>query len=516
MKIILIYPPLTNPRTPHLSLPALSAYLKTKGYEIKIRDLNLDFFYESLNEEALAEAYLDLEEREAILNSLQTLQKAKAICLDESTPAKERKEAKKRLKWAYDRLFKKHEANVDLESISQCISMFTDEQQAPLTAFYGKRIIPWLQKENPDLVGISVPFPSQLGPSFSLARTIKQTLPHIHITLGGPQITKLASDLACYLKIFTYVDSLVVFEGEKPLMALLSALKESRPLSVVPNLIFRKDDRIVFNPTTDPEPLNQLPTPDFRDLHLGRYLLGELMIPLITSRGCYWGKCSFCTYREIHKQVKELRDPSLVVKDLKFLSEKYQCKIFRIVDDALPPKSCRALSTEILAAGLDIRWKCSARLEKTFTPDLCRVMARAGCYKVMFGLESYNQRVLNLMKKGIRVAHIKSILKNFKDAGIQTHVSCMTGFPTETKEEAEETRRFLETNRDLYTTWGVQTFSLEGGTEIDRHPEKFGITRVFRKDRVRHGLRYGYRFEAESGMSWDEAEEITRKIQDKT
>jgi hypothetical protein len=97
MKIILIYPPLTNPRTPHLSLPALSAYLKTKGYDIKIRDLNLDFFYESLNEEALAEAYLDLEEREAILNSLQTLQKAKAICLDESTPAKERKEAKKGL-----------------------------------------------------------------------------------------------------------------------------------------------------------------------------------------------------------------------------------------------------------------------------------------------------------------------------------------------------------------------------------------------------------------------------------
>jgi len=280
----------------------------------------------------------------------------------------------------------------------------------------------------------------------------------------------------------------------------------------VPNLIHRDNGRIIYNLTEDPEPINHLPTPDFTGLPLERYLMEALMIPLMTTRGCYWGKCTFCTYREIHNRGVEKRDPSLIVKDMQFLSKTHQCHFFRMVDDAISPGTCKALARAILDAGLDIKWKVSARLEKAFTPELCRLMAEAGCDKVLFGLESYNQRVLDRMGKGIRVAHVKPVLRHFKQAGIKTHVSIMVGFPTETREEAGQTRRFIEENRDLFTTWSAQTFNLEMGTEIDRCPGKFGITRIYREEKIRRDLRYGYRFETESGMTWHEAEEITRQI----
>jgi hypothetical protein len=88
----------------------------------------------------------------------------------------------------------------------------------------------------------------------------------------------------------------------------------------------------------------------------------------------------------------------------------------------------------------------------------------------------------------------------------------MIGFPTETREEAEETKRFLMENRDLFKSYGVQTYNLEANTELDRKPDAFGITEVLRERKVRYGFRYGYQFKTDAGLTREEAEEITRKI----
>jgi anaerobic magnesium-protoporphyrin IX monomethyl ester cyclase len=120
-------------------------------------------------------------------------------------------------------------------------------------------------------------------------------------------------------------------------------------------------------------------------------------------------------------------------------------------------------------------------------------------------LESYNQRILDLMNKGVRTEHVGRIVERCHEAGIETRLMCMVGFPTETREEALETMRFLIDYRGTYTSFAVQPFNLEGGTEIDCHPERFGIMKVHRGDRIHRGLRYGYRYETRSGMGMEEA-----------
>lgn len=514
MKAVLFYPPYANPRTPYLSLPTLSSFIKRLGHVVTIRDLNLDLLYDSSVEDAIKGEGLDANEGELRPGPLPGLEEARGLILGGAgnSPGIEKKAAKERLKWAYDSVFKKHEANFGVQSIGEMISFSFEKKDDLIDAFYTNKVIPWLLEARADLVGLSIPYPSQMGPSLRLARLIKERLPEVFVVIGGPHVTKFANDLASVPRLFELIDAMVTFEGERPMKALLDSLQKNGGLAGVTNLIYSERGRAIHNPTTAPEPINHLPTPDFQGLHLDRYLLDEMMLPLITSRGCHWHKCSFCTYREIRTQAAEPRDISLVIEDMKHLSENYQCRSFRIVDDALSPSRCRALSNEILAAGLDITWWCAARFEKGFTPELCRLMGKAGCYKVAFGLESYNQRILNLMKKGIRVEQVKPVLEDLRAAGVKAHLNIMIGFPTETREESEETKRFLLENRELYATFGVQTFNLEAGTEVDREPEKFGITKVFRDEKIRHGFRYGYRFTAKSGMSWDAAEEVTKEI----
>lgn len=106
--------------------------------------------------------------------------------------------------------------------------------------------------------------------------------------------------------------------------------------------------------------------------------------------------------------------------------------------------------------------------------DLLRLLAEGGCKRLMFGLESYNQRILDLMNKGFKVEEIGGIVEGCHEVGIEKRLMCMVGFPTETREEALETMRFLIDYRGKYTSFVVQPFHLEGGTEIDYHPGDSG------------------------------------------
>lgn len=514
MKIALLFPPHANIRSVYLSLPSLSAFLKALGHEVILRDLNLDYFYHSLNEDSIRRhKNLGKTKQAELLLALPRLIDAENKLTNETMDSTtDNEESKNMLKWAYDLLFRKDEIYLSEESFQKVMSDIQSSPKDPLSLFFDEDVLPWLQQKDTKIVAISIPYPNQIGPSLRLASQIKALLPHTFIVLGGPQVTKFANDLTQSREIFSFIDALVVCEGERPLKLLLESLDGSGDFSEIPNLVYHRRGRVIGNPSFETEPMNTLPTPDFSGLQLNKYLLKAMMLPMITSRGCYWSKCVFCTYREIHIKRWEFRDIPVVVQDMKHLSERYRCESIRIVDDALSPKRCHALAKKMLEEEIRIKWRCSARMEKGFTSEICRIMRRAGCIQVGFGLESYNQRILDLMKKGTQVAEVIPILKRFRDAGIKTHLNLMVGFPTETREEAEETKRFLDENRHLYNSFGIQTFNLESGTEIDRYPERFGITEVQRGEKRRYGFRYGYHFKTEHGMSRDEAEAFTQSV----
>ena len=509
MKVVLLYPPISNVRYPYLSLPSLGAFLKRAGYKVIAKDVNLEAFYHLIpapSESGKGSKGMDPH----------VLQEA---FTDPRVEGQRKEWARRILMRTYLTHYKGFEAETSRASLVDTLRGAMEGRSDQFEPYYRERLIPWILGENPGLVGLSVAYPTQMVHGLRIASLIKEANPLVHICVGGPTITKMADHFASGEGALHAVDSVILHHGEVPLARVIEAIRDGGSLEGIPNVAFKRGGRFHRNPISfSPLDMNSVPTPDFMGFPLGLYLSKDFTLPLITSRGCYWNRCTFCTYRELFKGAFEQRDPALVVEDMAKLHWEYGCRHFRLMDDACSPAFLRALAHRITRSGLKVGWSCFARFEKRLTNDLLRLLARGGCKRLMFGLESHNQRVLDLMKKGVRVEEIGRIVEECHEAGIETRLMCMVGFPTETRREALETMRFLMEYRSKYTSFAVQPFNLEGGTEIDCHPERFGITKVNREDRVSHGLRYGYRYETRSGMGMEEAalmsRYITRKVRE--
>jgi len=360
------------------------------------------------------------------------------------------------------------------------------------------------------LVGISIVYPQQLFFALLIAKLIKEEFDkNIHIVFGGPQITKHINDLITSENIYAYVDFFITHDGEEPLLKLITDLPKKN-FSKVPNLYFRSPDKTKEYENTGGtfflHPKDIL-APDFTDFDLDAYSYG---LSVLASKGCFWSKCNFCTYRTMYENRYFCGTVDNTLKIIRELKKKYGVSNYQFVDDALPPKFMRKFAEGLIEQKLDIEWTSMSILVRDFTNrNLCFLLKKSGARRFSFGLESISPRILNLMNKyhkNLSESEIKEILKTLRNANINVFLNIMIGFPTETIDEARQTVDFLTKNRDLYNGCGIQAFSLEENTEVFNNPSKFGITKVYQEDKTLGRL--GYRYEVAHGMSTQEAEKF--------
>ncbi|MEK7871633.1 MAG: radical SAM protein, partial [Nitrospirota bacterium] len=159
---------------------------------------------------------------------------------------------------------------------------------------------------------------------------------------------------------------------------------------------------------------------------------------------------------------------------------------------------------------LDIKWTGGVRFEQALTKETLSKMSEAGCLKLVFGLESFSQRVLDLMGKGTSTSDIRRIVDDCLDLSIALHLYIIVGFPSETEEEAKETFLFVMQNERLLDSQGFSClpclFDLQKGTPIMELPIKYGIKEI--KAPAVHDMTLGYFYETEKGMNPEQADKI--------
>jgi hypothetical protein len=151
---------------------------------------------------------------------------------------------------------------------------------------------------------------------------------------------------------------------------------------------------------------------------------------------------------------------------------------FHFVDEAAPPKALKALAEELLRRGVQISWWGNIRFEKTFTPELCDLLAQSGCIAMSGGLEVASERLLQLMKKGVSVEQVAQVTKGFADAGVLVHAYLMYGFPTQT---VQDTVDALELVRQLFAAGCIHSgfwhrFVCTVHSPVGKNPQDYGIT----------------------------------------
>ena len=255
----------------------------------------------------------------------------------------------------------------------------------------------------------------------------------------------------------------------------------------------RKDDAVALetDATQHDFPQRDTGTPTYDGLPLASYVsVMEMLNPMhrlwsdgrwnkITlAHGCYWKKCSFCDVSLDYIGRYDRPGTDVVLERIRALIAETGQTGFHLVDEAAPPAGMRALAKRLLAENLSITWWGNIRFEKTFTPELCGLLAEAGCVAVSGGLEVASNRLLGLMKKGVTVEQVARVTRAFTDAGIMVHAYLMYGFPSET---VQETIDALERVRQLFEAGCIQSaywhrFSATAHSPVGLHPEQYGIT----------------------------------------
>jgi hypothetical protein len=152
---------------------------------------------------------------------------------------------------------------------------------------------------------------------------------------------------------------------------------------------------------------------------------------------------------------------------------------FHFVDEAAPPALMRALALEILRRKLTVTWWTNIRFEKSFSRDLCQLLKASGCIAVSGGLEVASDRLLELIQKGVTVAQVAQVTRNFTEVGIMVHAYLMYGFPTQT---AQETIDSLEMVRQMFEIGTLQSgfwhqFAMTAHSPVGMFPEQFSVKR---------------------------------------
>ncbi|MDP3810410.1 MAG: radical SAM protein, partial [Hydrogenophaga sp.] len=198
---------------------------------------------------------------------------------------------------------------------------------------------------------------------------------------------------------------------------------------------------------------------------------------LTVAHGCYWKKCSFCDVSLDYISRYETASATTLADRIETIVNETGQTGFHFVDEAAPPKALKALADELISRQLPISWWGNIRFEKTFTPELCQLLADSGCIAMSGGLEVASDRLLTLMKKGVSVEQVARVTKGFSDAGILVHAYLMYGFPTQT---VQDTVDALEYVRQLFENGCIQSgffhrFTCTVHSPVGRDPAAYGI-----------------------------------------
>ena len=351
-----------------------------------------------------------------------------------------------------------------------------------------------LARVKPDVVGFTVPFPGNLYGALRLAQRIKQTSPEtVTVMGGGYPNTELRTIQET--RFFDYIDYLTLDDGEGPWLRLLDFWAGKIPQTELQRTFLRDETGCIqyLNHPHPDVPHPEVGTPDYSDLPLTEYLsVLEVLNPmhrlwsdgrwnkLTVAHGCYWKRCSFCDVTLDYISRYETAPSTLLVDRIEQIIEQTGQTGFHFVDEAAPPLALRDLAVELLKRRVPITWWGNIRFEKTFSPDLCRLLAASGCIAISGGLEVASDRLLALMEKGVTIAQVARVADGFTQAGIMVHAYLMYGFPTET---AQETIDSLEVVRQLFTAGVVQSgywhrFSMTAHSPVGKNPAKYQVEAI--------------------------------------
>ena len=281
-----------------------------------------------------------------------------------------------------------------------------------------------------------------------LSKRIKEVFPDVKICVGGPQVT-----LQPYTFQEDYIDYIFIGEADYSILELVGFLKAGENIPEIKGVLCNKGNNIkksyALNLIEDLDKLPLIDLDNFYDLskfYPPIYIRGKKVINLVGVRGCPF-KCTFCAAAEINGRKLRKMSVSYFVDYI----ETYYGKgndSFMFYDDTFTVDRKRAIqiSKEIIKRKLKISWNCWSRVD-CIDLETLSYMKESGCYLIVFGCESMNDKALKMLKKGFTVEQSLNGIEMVKNTGMLAVSSFMIGLPMETRDDIINTIKTVNNSR---------------------------------------------------------------------
>lgn len=370
----------------------------------------------------------------------------------------------------------------------------------------------YIFRNNFELIGITV-YSAALKQVKRSLEIIKKVKPETITIVGGPHPSAAPIHTLSFLKEADFA-----FRGEGeisfPLFIKYLENEQKDRFKEVPGLVWREAGKIVFNEIVIHQNVDDFDFPAWDIIRPNEYGKPGSIVPkgwasIVTSRGCPY-QCTFCSAHIIAGYKMRYRSIDRVIQEIKYLYSNYGIRKFSILDENFTLNRLRVkeFCKKILNEGIKFEFMLpnGVRLD-TLTEDLLKHMKRAGFSKRMaVGIESGSERILKMIKKNLTKEKIREKIELLVRLGFQPIGYFILGFPTETREEMQETIDFAMSLK-LYRAAFTPLIPLPG-TEIfetlikdNELPADFDFSRLS-TDEVNY---------APNGISKEELDRIRRK-----
>ena len=328
----------------------------------------------------------------------------------------------------------------------------------------------------PNLVGFTA-VTSSIYKAAKLSKMIKEKNPEIKVIIGGPHVTAVPEET---MSRFPEFDIAAIGEGEEVLKNIISSSENNGRLNNVHGILFRKNNNLV---KTELHPLiknlDELPFPawDLIDNFPWGFKPASFKckrLPatyIISARGCPH-LCIFCDTSVFSRQYRAF-SAEYMIEMIKVLKTDYGIREILFEDDTfiIFKKRLIQLCETLIKEKIDITWSCNGRANAV-KPDILKLMKKAGCWQISYGIESGDPEILEFSRKRIKVEQMTQALEWSHEAGILTKGFFILGFPNETEETLKRTIDYAKNS--CLDDVSVSKMTPFPGSEMYRIGEKYG------------------------------------------
>lgn len=332
--------------------------------------------------------------------------------------------------------------------------------------------------QDADLLGLSVLTGAPIRDAVRMSRLAKDLRPELPVVWGGWHPSLFATETLTEGSI----DFAVQGQGEVTFAELTEALGQGAPVDRIQGLARRGADGVALPPTPRAlVELDELPRHNYELLQVESYFRykKQRQLDYVTSTGCLF-RCAFCADPFVYKRRWVALSPARIGAEIEALWDRYRFEELAFQDETFFTyrKRVAAIAEEFLTRNLRFAWTATLRADEAvrLTGDIFELCVRSGLRRVMVGVESGSQEMLDWMKKDITIEQVIETAELCRTHGVAAIFPFIVGFPGESDGSVQESLDLIKRLRAMSPSFETPLFYYKPypGSDITQEVVRLG------------------------------------------